>query len=119
MSGRESQLEQLIPPTTLEFHILLTLGDGERHGYAIIKEIEQRTDGKLRPRSGTLYAAIQRLEDGKLIEEVSPARKQGDQRRRYYRITPRGKRVAQMEARRLSDLVSVARKKKLFPKAAR
>ena len=78
-----------IPLTNLAFHILLALADEPRHGYAIIQDIEERTDGAMRLRSGTLYTAFQRLEQAGLIAEAGrrPAPDRDDQRRRYYEIT--------------------------------
>ncbi len=105
-----------LPLTNLAFHILLGLGDGPRHGYAIIRDIEERTDGAMRLRSGTLYTALQRLETGGLIEEGDrrPAPDQDDQRRRYYEITQVGRQVARLEAARLAAMLSTAREKALI-----
>ena len=105
-----------LPLTNLAFHILLALGDGPRHGYAIIRDIEDRTGGSMRLRSGTLYTALRRLETGGLIEEGDkrPAPDQDDQRRRYYEITRVGRQVARLEAERLAAMVSTAREKALI-----
>ena len=105
-----------LPLTNLAFHILLALGDGPRHGYAIIRDIEDRTGGAMRLRSGTLYTALQRLETGGLIAEGGrrPAPDQDDQRRRYYEITRIGRRVATLEAARLAAMLSTAREKALI-----
>lgn len=104
-----------LPLTNLAFHILLALGDGPRHGYAIIRDIEERTDGAMRLRSGTLYTALQRLQDGGLIREGGrrPAPDRDDQRRRYYEITRVGRQVAKLEAARLAAMLSTAREKHL------
>ncbi len=98
-----------LPPAT--FHILIAVADEDRHGYGIIGDIEDRTSGKLRLSAGTLYRSIQRMvEQGLLIEtEDRPAPEFDDERRRYYRITPLGRRVAKAEAQRLSNLVDQAR----------
>ena len=98
-----------LPPAT--FHILLALADEDRHGYAIIQDVEARTDGELRLSAGTLYRSIQRmLEQGLIVEpRERPAREDDDERRRYYRITPLGTSVAKAEARRLTQLVRMAR----------
>jgi DNA-binding PadR family transcriptional regulator len=98
-----------LPPAT--FHILLALADEDRHGYAIIQDVEVRTDGELRLSAGTLYRSIQRmLEQGLIVEpRERPAREDDDERRRYYRITPVGTAVAKAEARRLTQLVRMAR----------
>lgn len=97
-----------LPPTT--FHILLALVDEERHGYAIIQDVEARTQGQLRLSAGTLYRSIARMVEQGLLSEV--ARRRGaddDPRRRYYRSTPFGLAVARSEMRRLSELVRLAR----------
>src|SRR5215213_7501008 len=105
----------LLPPAT--FHILLALTEGERHGYAIIQDVEARTDGELRLSAGTLYRSIQRmLEQGLIVEpRERPAREDDDERRRYYRITPLGTSVAKAEARRLTQLVRMARAAGFMP----
>jgi DNA-binding PadR family transcriptional regulator len=98
-----------LPPAT--FHILLALADTDRHGYAIIQDVEARTSGALKLSAGTLYRSVQRmLEQGLLVETRDrPAPKDDDERRRYYRITPLGTAVAKAEARRLAGLVKMAR----------
>jgi len=89
----------------------MALATEDRHGYAIIQDIEQRTDGALRLSAGTLYRSIQRmLEQGLLVETNDrPVPELDDERRRYYRITPFGTKVARAEANRLSELVRMAR----------
>lgn len=101
----------LLPLPSATFHILMALATEDRHGYAIIQDIEQRTDGALRLSAGTLYRSIQRmLEQGLLVETNDrPAPELDDERRRYYRITPFGTKVARAEANRLSELVRMAR----------
>ncbi len=112
--GREAR--DLLPLTPAVLHILLALADGERHGYGIMKEVEERTRGKTRLGPGTLYGSIKRMLADGLIEESEehPDRKLDDQRRRYYRITDFGRRVAGAEADRLGELVRTAREKKLL-----
>ena len=106
-----------LPPAT--FHILLALSDGERHGYAIIQEVEERTGGELRMSAGTLYRSIARMVDQGLIAEVMrKASKQEDPRRRYYRVTPLGTSVARAEMRRLTQLVRLAKASGLKPEEA-
>jgi DNA-binding PadR family transcriptional regulator len=107
-----------LPPAT--FHILLSLAEGDRHGYGIIQDVEQRTGGELRLSAGTLYRSIQRmLEQGLLVESTRrPAPAEDDERRRYYRLTPFGTAVARAEARRLSELVRMARARGLTPETA-
>ena len=98
-----------LQPTT--FHILLSLTDEDRHGYAIILEVARRTQGELTLSAGTLYRSIQRmLETGLIVETRNrPAPEMDDERRRYYRITPLGRAVAEAEAGRLRDLLKMAR----------
>lgn len=106
-----------LPVPLATFHILLAVAEEGRHGYAIIQDVESRTDGAIRLSPGTLYRSIQRmLEDG-LIEEMRerPAPELDDERRRYYRITRLGGAVARAEAQRLTDLVGFARAAGLAP----
>jgi DNA-binding PadR family transcriptional regulator len=114
----EPDPEALLPLTPAMFEILVALADGERHGYAIMQEVDARTGGKMRIGPGTLYRSIQRLmEDGLITEsDERPALEMDDERRRYYRITDFGYRVAVAEARRLAELVATAQAKKLLPK---
>jgi DNA-binding PadR family transcriptional regulator len=107
-----------LPPATL--HILMALSDDDRHGYAIIQEIEARTDGALRLSAGTLYRSIQRMIEQDLIVEIHerPAPEFDDERRRYYRITKFGEAVARAEARRLQNLVRLARASGFVPRSA-
>jgi DNA-binding PadR family transcriptional regulator len=108
--------EDLLPLPPATFHILLALVDEERHGYAIIQDVETRTQGELRLSAGTLYRSIARMVEQGLISEVSTRRAAGDDpRRRYYRLTPFGIAVARAEMRRLSDLVRMARARGLKP----
>ena len=104
------------PLQTSEFHILLALADSERHGYGIMQEVESCSQGAIRLGPGTLYGAIKRLLDARLIEESArrPAAKDDDERRRcYYRLTTAGRGAARTEAERLADLVRVAHAKRL------
>ena len=103
-----------LPPAT--FHILLALIDQDRHGYAIIQDVEERTRGELRMSAGTLYRSIARMVEQGLIAEVTKRRADNDDaRRRYYRLTSFGDAVARGEMRRLSDLVRLARQRGLTP----
>lgn len=104
-----------LPPST--FHILVAVADDDRHGYAIIQDIATRTGGELKLSAGTLYRSIQRmLEQGLIVEtHERPAPELDDERRRYYRITPFGTAVAKAEARRLAQLVKMARARGLAP----
>ena len=105
------EIDELLPLPPATFHILLALADEDRHGYAIIQDVAVRTDGELKLSAGTLYRSIQRmLEQGLLVEtRERPAPEDDDERRRYYRITPLGTAVAKAEARRLTQLVRMAR----------
>jgi DNA-binding PadR family transcriptional regulator len=105
----------MLPSAT--FHILLALSDEDRHGYAIIQEVALRTGGELKLSAGTLYRSIQRmLEQGLIVETRDrPAPEDDDERRRYYRITPLGTAAAKEEARRLTQLVRMARAKGFAP----
>ncbi len=104
-----------LPLTPVVLHILLALVDGERHGYAIAQEIEATTAGQIRTGPGTLYGSIQRMLGSSLIEEAPRRRRapEVDERRRYYRVTPFGRRVLELELQRLSQVVRVARQKRL------
>ena len=110
----------MLPLPTATFHILMALSNEDRHGYAIIQDIEERTGGALRLSAGTLYRSIQRmLEQGLLVETNDrPEPELDDERRRYYRITPFGTQVAKAEARRLHELVRMARASGFAPERA-
>ena len=98
------------------FHVMLALADGEKHGYAILKEIARRTGGEVKLSTGTLYGIIRRLEGEGMIAESRerPEPSLEDERRRYYRLTDFGRRVAAAEAGRLKALVATAKAKRLF-----
>ncbi|MGA8153145.1 MAG: PadR family transcriptional regulator [Terriglobales bacterium] len=100
----------MTPLSPAVFHILLSLGEGERHGYAIKREIAARTKGKLKLGPGVLYGSINKMLELGLIEESTdrPDPHLDDERRRYYRITPYGRKVAQAEAARMRELVLLA-----------
>ena len=102
-------VDDMLPPAT--FHILLALADDDRHGYAIIQDIAVRTDGELRLSAGTLYRSIQRMLEQGLVMETRdrPEPEEDDERRRYYRITKFGRDTAIAEARRLTQMVRLAR----------
>jgi DNA-binding PadR family transcriptional regulator len=106
-----TDIDALLPLPPATFHILLALAEGDRHGYGIIQDVEARTDGELRLSAGTLYRSIQRMLEQGLVMETRerPAPAEDDERRRYYRITAFGTAVAKAEARRLSQLVRMAR----------
>jgi len=125
--------KELLPLTPVVLHILLALADGRRsseteeaagrHGYAVAQEVEAMTEGQIRMGPGTLYGSIQRMLTSGLIEEVARGKGIGrgpaagadeDERRRYYRISPLGRRVLQLELARLARVVVVARAKHLL-----
>jgi DNA-binding PadR family transcriptional regulator len=112
-----SNPDSLLPLPPATFHILVALADDDRHGYAIIQDIAARTGGELKLSAGTLYRSIHRmLEQGLLAEtRERPAPELDDERRRYYRITPFGTAVAKAEARRLAQLLRMARARGLTP----
>lgn len=105
--------QRFIPLKTQWFHIMLTLAGGEQHGYGIMQEVLNRTDGKVRLWPATLYGSIKRLIEAELIEESPerPAPEEDDARRRYYRLTALGKRVLDAECERLQELVRTIRVK--------
>jgi len=109
----ESSPEAMLPLTPAVFHILLALADGEKHGYGIMKEVTQRTEGQMRMGPGTLYGSIGRMLASGLIEETGerPDPEMDDERRRYYHLTNFGLRVAQAESRRLDQLLRIAQTK--------
>ena len=108
------------PLRRVEFHILLSLASGERHGYGIIQDIAARGDGAV-PDVGTMYRALARMADLGLIEAAArrPAPDAADERRNYYRITDAGRRVARAEVRRLEALMRAARAGGLTTKVAK
>jgi DNA-binding PadR family transcriptional regulator len=109
--------ESFLPLPRDTFQILVSLADRERHGYSVMQDVAQRTDGTVRLSPSTLYASIKRLLDQELIEELAerPDPEHDDERRRYYRLTQLGRRVAMAEARRLERLLSDARASGLLP----
>ena len=112
-----SDPQSQLPLTPVVLHILLALADQRQgtHGYAIAREVEEVTDGHVRMGAGTLYGSIQRMLDATLIEERRTRGTPEHERRRYYRITPFGRRVLALELTRLSEVVAIARRKQLLP----
>lgn len=111
MAASRSSVDQFLPLRPALYLILLTLADGDCHGYAIKKDVLRRTGGQVKLGPGTLYRSIRQLEERGLIVETEdrPQAVLDDERRRYFRITPLGRRVATAETERLSQLVEAAR----------
>jgi DNA-binding PadR family transcriptional regulator len=107
---------KLDPLPSAAFQILLSLADEDMHGYGIMRQVAEQTGGRMRLGPGTLYGSIQTLLEEKLIEEVDMHEdaKLGQERRRYYRMTSAGRKLARCEAERLADLLRVARVKKIL-----
>lgn len=105
---------KLDPLPASAFQILLSLADEELHGYAIMRQVEQQTNGRMRLGPGTLYSSIQGLLEEGLIEEVDRKTEPDAERRRYYRLTSSGRKLAREEAERLADLLRVARAKNIL-----
>src|SRR5215813_15357861 len=115
----DAKPDSLIPLPAAVFHILIALADRDRHGYSIMQDVAARTDGKVQLSAGTLYSSIRRMLEQGLIEELkeSPDPTSSDERRRYYRLTRFGRRVAAAEVERLNTLVEQARATGLVPGA--
>jgi DNA-binding PadR family transcriptional regulator len=107
---------KLDPLPAAAFQILLSLADDDLHGYGIMRNVEEQTAGRMRLGPGTLYSSIQTLLEEKLIQELDQREdaKLGQERRRYYRLTAAGRKLARSEAERLADLLRVARAKKIL-----
>jgi len=108
--------QKLNPLPSAAFQIMLALAGEDLHGYGIMRQVAQQTDGRIRLGPGTLYSSIQTLLDAKLIEEIEPREDagSGNERRRYYRLTSAGRKLARSEAERLADLLRVARSRKIL-----
>jgi DNA-binding PadR family transcriptional regulator len=131
MAVPDTDPRSFLPLTPLVFQVLLALADEPRHGYGVILEVDRRTDGLIRLRTGTLYVLLQRLQDEGLIAPVAPppgnpsARgggppgADGHHRRRYYEMTPLGRAVLRAEARRLELAVGEARRKRVLGRPGR
>lgn len=107
---------KLDPMPSAAFQILLALCEDDLHGYAIMRQVEEQSAGRVRLGPGTLYSSIQTLLEEGLIEEVDAgeAATSGSERRRYYRLTSAGRKVARSEAERLADMLRLARARKIF-----
>jgi DNA-binding PadR family transcriptional regulator len=114
----ETDPRDFLPLPSASFHVLLVLAEGERHGYGIMREIEQISEGTVRMGPGTLYGTIKRLLENGLVEEtgMSPDPESDDERRRYYRITGLGERVAAAEVHRLSTMIERSTLHRLTPR---
>ena len=120
MPVRQREINHFLPLSAPMLHTLLALADGEKHGYAIIKEIARRTDDNVRLSAGTLYTLVKRaLADGLIVESADrPDPALDDERRRYYRLTPLGRSVLTADVARLEGIVDMARAKNLRPRRA-
>jgi DNA-binding PadR family transcriptional regulator len=116
MTKHDIDVEGLLPLAPAVLHILIALGEGERHGYAVMQEVSERTGGKVRMSPGTLYGSIRKMLDEGLIEELFHRGAQDDERRRFYRVTKFGRAVAAAEAERLASLLHHARLTGLVPR---
>jgi DNA-binding PadR family transcriptional regulator len=116
----QTAVHRLLPLSPLVFHILLSLSEGERHGYALKREVARRTGGAINPGPGVLYSTISKMVDMGVIEESDerPDPHLDDERRRYYRITALGRRVARAEAIRMRELVEMAAERFRLPDPA-
>jgi DNA-binding PadR family transcriptional regulator len=121
LMSKPASSQELLPLTPPVFHILLALADDERHGYGIMQDVARQTNDALQLGPGTLYGCIKRMLAAGMVEESDerPDPALDDQRRRYYRMTPLGRRVVRAEAQRLADAVAAAKTRRLFdrPKA--
>jgi DNA-binding PadR family transcriptional regulator len=120
MTKPDSQdpVRELLPLTPAVFYILFALAEGEKHGYAIMKEVENVSGGQFTMGPGTLYTTIQRLLEQGLIEETSTS-SDSERRRRYYRLLRRGRDIFEAELNRMESLVRSAQRRKLVPREAR
>jgi len=118
MKEGANRMEDHEPLTPAMFHVLLALAGDDLHGYAILKEVDIRTEGKVRLSTGTLYGIIKRLLNEGLIIELrsKPGEQSSDERRRYYRLTSKGRELASAEAQRLDEVLAIARARNLLRK---
>jgi DNA-binding PadR family transcriptional regulator len=116
MTKSKRSPDTLLPLTAAMFEVLIALADGEKHGYAIIKEVARRTTGEVSLSAGTLYAIVRRFEQEGVIQESDerPDPALDDERRRYYKLTAFGREVAQAEARRMETALKMAHSKNLI-----
>ena len=116
MKHVDENVEPPLPLTSAMFHVLLSLAEGEKYGYAILKDVAEQTRGEVKLSAGTLYGIIKRLlNEGMIVEDLRrPDRIHDDGRRRYYLLTNWGRQVAVAEAQRMERLIAVARSKRLL-----
>lgn len=109
-------INKLLPLTPVMFHMLLALADGEKHGYGIMKTVEEETNGTMVIRIGSLYGSIKRMIDAGLIEEAEerPDPEDDDKRRRYYALTPFGRKVLHAEALRIQAVMAMLQQKQIL-----
>ena len=121
MPDKLRRVDALLPLKPKVLHILLTLADGPRHGYSIMQEVAERTDGQVRLWPAALYGLLRELEERNLIVESTkrPAADEDDERRRYFALTPQGKRVLDADVRRLEAIVNHAPASRAFRKVSR
>ena len=119
MPDRTRGVDQPLPLKPKVLHILLALADGPRHGYSIMQEVASRTDGQVRLWPAVLYGTLRELEELDLIVELEKRPNGDDERRRYFELTPQGKRVLGSEVRRLEAIVDHARASRALRKAVR
>ena len=114
----DAALARVLPLPPVRFHLLLALTNQERHGYALMQDVAEESDGRLQLGPGTLYGALKRLLALRLVEESGqrPDPDLDDQRRRYYRLTPLGRRALAAEAARHASLVQLAQSKRVLPR---
>src|SRR5262245_20948418 len=115
MTNIDIDVRRLLPLPPAVFHILIALAEGDKHGYAVMQEVAERTGGQVRMSPGTLYGSIRKMLDDGLIEESFRRASNDDERRRYYRVTKFGLTVAAAEAERLASLLHHARLTGLVP----
>ena len=121
MALNQTSAERMLPLTPAVFHVLLALVEGERHGYAIMQEVDESTQGQINMGPGTLYGTIKRLLEAQLIEESDrrPDPELDDERRRYYRLSGLGQQVVKAEALRYEQLAKLAHRKRLLGQTAK
>jgi DNA-binding PadR family transcriptional regulator len=117
MKNTEPDVSRFLPLSPQVFHILVALADRDQHGYSIMQDVELRTGGELRLSPGTLYGSIKRMLEQGLVAELRRRDRpdESDERRRYYRLTPLGRKVVKAEALRMSELIEQARAHGLVP----